>query len=70
MGGVTVVDARDGHIKRVIPTGQEPLYIAVDGTRGRLFTLIDSGSPHRPAYTLSALDLRRERCFAWWPCRA
>jgi DNA-binding beta-propeller fold protein YncE len=61
MGGVTVVDARDGHIQRVIPTGQEPLHIAVDGTRERLFMLIDSGPPHRPAYTLRALDLRRDK---------
>jgi len=61
MGGVTVVDARDGHIQRVIPTGQEPLHIAVDGTWGRLFTLIDSGPPNHPAYTLSVLDLRRDK---------
>lgn len=61
MGGVTVVDARDGHIQRMIPTGQEPLHIAVDGTRRRLFTLIDSGPPNHPAYTLTALDLRHDK---------
>jgi len=60
-GGVAVVDARDGRVRRVIPTGREPLDIAADGTRGRLFTLADSGTPHHPAYTFSVLDARHDR---------